>query len=85
MTLVTVITQRPFQRMDQDLYFQDWFPLYSILPGPPTRDLLTLWGMRLIALVLLLVLIRLIQRSASSVPAFAGRPERLRRGRQETT
>ena len=65
MTFVTVITQRPFQRMDQDVYFQDWFPLYSIIPGPPTRDLLTLWGMRLIALILILILIQLIQRSAS--------------------
>jgi hypothetical protein len=63
-TFVTVITQRPFQRMDQDLYFQDWFPLYSIIPGPPMRDLLTLWAMRLIALVLILILIQLIQRSA---------------------
>jgi len=65
MTFVTVITQRPFQRMDQDVYFQDWFPLYSIIPGPPTRDLLTLWGMRLIALILILILLHLIQRSAS--------------------
>ena len=83
MTLVTVITQRPFQRMDQDLYFQDWFPLYSIIPGPPTRDLLTLWAMRLIALVLILILIQLTQRSAARVPAFADGSERLRRGRQE--
>jgi hypothetical protein len=67
--------------MDQDLYFQDWFPLYSIIPGPPTRDLLTLWGMRLIALALILILIQLIQRSG---PAFAGDSERLR-GRQETS
>ena len=67
MTFVTVITQRPFQRMDQDLYFQDWFPLYSIIPGPPARDLLVLWGMRLIALILILILIHLIQRSASGV------------------
>ena len=85
MTFVTVITQRPFQRMDQDLYFQDWFPLYSVIPGPPTRELLTLWGMRLIALILILILIQLIQRSASSVPAFAGGSERLRPGRQETS
>ena len=81
MTFVTVITQRPFQRMDQDLYFQDWFPLYSIIPGPPTRDLLTLWGMRLIALVLVLILIQLIQRSAA--PAVTGGSARLRRGRQQ--
>jgi hypothetical protein len=67
MTFVTVITQRPFQRMDQDIYFQDWFPLYSIIPGPPARDLLTLWGMRLVALILILILILLIKRSASGV------------------
>jgi hypothetical protein len=67
MTFVTVITQRPFQRMDQDVYFQDWFPLYSIIPGPPARDLLTLWGMRLTALILILILIQLIQRSASGL------------------
>jgi hypothetical protein len=65
MTFVTVITQRPFQRMDQDLYFQDWFPLYSIIPGPPARDLLVLWSMRLVALILILVVIHLIERSAS--------------------
>ena len=85
MTFVTVITQRPFQRMDQDVYFQDWFPLYSIIPGPPPRDLLMLWGMRLIAMVLLLLLIQLLQRSASSRPAFAGGSERLRRGNHEQT
>ena len=85
MTFVTVITQRPFQRMDQDVYFQDWFPLYSIIPGPPTRDLLTLWGMRLIALILILILLQLIQRSASGKPAFAGGSDRLRRGRQQTS
>ena len=63
MTFVTVLTQRPFQRIDQDIYFQDWFPLYSIIPGPPSRELLTLWTMRLIALALILIALRLIQRS----------------------
>jgi len=85
MTFVTVITQRPFQRMDQDVYFQDWFPLYSILPGPPARDLLMLWGMRLLSLILILILLQLIQRSASGVPAFAGDSDRLRRDRHERT
>lgn len=65
MTLVTVITQRPFQRMDQNIYFQDWFPLYSIIPGPPPRDLLTLWGMRLIALSSIVIAFLLIHRSGS--------------------
>jgi len=63
MTFVTVLTQRPFQRIDQEIYFQDWFPLYSIIPGPPTRELLTLWAMRLTALVLILIAFHLIQRS----------------------
>ena len=73
MTFVTVFTQRPLQRMDQDLYFQDWFPLYPIIGDnplrhtPPPGDFLVLWGMRLIALILILVLIQLIQRSASGV------------------
>ena len=68
MTFVTVITQRPFQHMDQEVYFQDWFPLYSIIPGPPSRDLLALWGMRLIALLLLLIAFSLIQRSRPGLP-----------------
>ena len=68
MTVVTVITQRPLQHMDQDVYFQDWFPLYSIIPGPPSRDLLALWGMRLIALLLILIALPLIQRSRQGMP-----------------
>jgi hypothetical protein len=63
MTFVTVITQRPLQRMDQDLYFQDWFPLYTIISDtPPPWDFLALWGMRLTALLLLLVAFVLIRR-----------------------
>lgn len=63
MTFVTVFTQRPFQRINQDIYFQDWFPLYAIIPGPPAPELLLLWGMRLIALCSILLAIVLIQRS----------------------
>jgi hypothetical protein len=48
--------------MNQDIYFQDWFPLYAIIPGPPSGDLLVLWGMRLIALLLVLIVLRSIQR-----------------------
>ena len=28
-TLVTVVTQRPFEQMNDDSYFRDWFPLYT--------------------------------------------------------
>jgi hypothetical protein len=69
MTFATVLTQRPFQRIDQDLYFQDWFPLYAIIPGPPARDLLLLWGMRLIAVALTLAVFLLIQRSDARAQA----------------
>jgi hypothetical protein len=63
MTFVTVMTQRPFQRMDQDLYFQDWFPLYAIIgPVPPKWDFLALWGMRLTAMLMILAALVLIRR-----------------------
>jgi len=53
---VTVVTQRPFQRMDVDLYFQDWFPLYAIISEtPPAWEFLALWGVRVLALALLLI------------------------------
>ena len=62
-TFVTVITQRPFQRMDVDLYFQDWFPLYGIISDtPPAWEFLALWGVRLLTLSLLLVALVLILR-----------------------
>ena len=63
MTFVTVITQRPLQRMDQELYFQDWFPLYVIISktGPPS-DFLTLWGMRLTLLLVLVVALASLRR-----------------------
>jgi len=68
MTFVTVMTQRPFQRMDQDLYFQDWFPLYTIIsPVPPQWDFLALWGMRLTAMVLVLTALVLTRRLRSRV------------------
>src|SRR5688572_19629289 len=55
-TFVTVVTQRPFQRMDVDRYFQDWFPLYAIISDtPPAWEFLALWGLRLITLSLLLI------------------------------
>jgi hypothetical protein len=61
-TFATVITQRPFQRMDTDLYFQDWFPLYGIISDtPPAWEFLALWGVRLITLSLLLIALLLIR------------------------
>lgn len=63
MLFATVITQRPFERMDAALYFREWFPQYDVLNGVATPDLFVLWGMRLAALMLLIVLFASISRS----------------------
>jgi len=71
LTFTTVFTQRPLQRMDQDLYFQDWFPLYPIIGDnplrhtPPPTEFLALWGLRLTAMIVLLVAFRMIRRIPS--------------------
>jgi hypothetical protein len=63
MLFATVITQRPFERMDPAIYFREWFPQYDVLNGVASPDLLVLWGMRLMALLLLMVLFASIARS----------------------
>ena len=71
-TFVTVITQRPFQRMDADLYFQDWFPLYGIISDtPPAWQFLALWGVRLTTLSLLLIALLLIRPLRPRLPEQA--------------
>lgn len=59
----TVITQRPFERMDPAIYFREWFPQYDVLNGVASPDLLMLWGMRLTALIVLVILFASITRS----------------------
>lgn len=51
MTALTVVTQRPLQRMSDALYFRDWFPLYERYP---LDVLVPIWTMRIGATVLLL-------------------------------
>jgi hypothetical protein len=70
MTFVTVFTQRPFEQMNQVLYFQDWFPLYNVIDATngiinetPSPELLTLWGVRLAALILVVIALAAIARS----------------------
>ena len=53
MTFVTLLTQRPFERMSTRLYFRDWFPLYGYLDGG-AGDLAVVWAARFGSLVLLL-------------------------------
>jgi hypothetical protein len=47
MTLITVVTQRPFEQMNDDSYFRDWFPLYERPEG-----LSVAWSYRILATVL---------------------------------
>jgi len=60
----TVITQRPFVRMDAAIYFREWFPQYDVLNGLASPDLLILWGMRLTAVMMLIILFTSISRSS---------------------
>jgi len=64
MLFATVITQRPFERMDAAIYFREWFPQYDVLGGVASPDLLMLWGMRLTALMMLVILFASITRSS---------------------
>jgi hypothetical protein len=68
LTFVTVITQRPFERMDINRYFQDWFPLYDLM-RVPEPGLLVYWAMRLLALLLLFVTLVSIRRSGPPLEA----------------
>jgi hypothetical protein len=53
MTVITLITQQPFQTMNEDLYFRDWFPLYfERMTQPP--DLMAVWFARLATLTLMM-------------------------------
>lgn len=64
MLFATVITQRPFERMDAAIYFREWFPQYDVFGGVASPDLLALWGMRITAVMLLVILFTSISRSS---------------------
>lgn len=57
MTVVTVLTQRPFERMDDVLYMRDWFPLYRHFDGGLSDDVARLWMLRVALLVLIMVVL----------------------------
>jgi hypothetical protein len=50
-TLITVVTQRPFDAMNTDLYFREWFPLYR--NGDPA-EVVAVWNARFASLALLM-------------------------------
>jgi hypothetical protein len=64
MLFATIITQRPFQRMDPAIFFREWFPQYDVFYRTASPDFLMLWGMRLTALLMLLMLFASIARSS---------------------
>ena len=66
-TLITVVTQRPFELMNTTLYFRDWFPLYRYFDGTAS-DLASVWIVRLASVALLL--------AALSMTAARWRPAR---------
>jgi len=65
MLFATVITQKPFERMDAAIYFREWFPQWDVFNGLASPDFIMLWGLRLSALMMLMILFASISRSAS--------------------
>jgi hypothetical protein len=69
----TVATQRPWQFMDVESYFRDWFPYYIVLENraEAVHELWPSWGYYLVAAALSLVAIAAIRRVGvtSRVPA----------------
>lgn len=63
MTLVTLVTQRPFQVMDTAAYFRDWFPLYRYFDGQ-APDLIPVWSARLASLALLMTALSVVVRQS---------------------
>jgi hypothetical protein len=50
---ITVLTQRPLERMTTDRYFQDWFPTYLMSGSPVQREeLFRVWWPRLVSIPL---------------------------------
>ncbi len=61
-TVVTLLTQRPFEAMNASLYFRDWFPLYRYFTGG-LPDLAPVWPARLASVMLLVVALYLVTRT----------------------
>ncbi len=74
-TVATLLTQRPWDTVDEFVYFRDWFPFYSelgLLPPDVSVDLWPLWAWRLFFVAVaawVLGEIVAIREHATSVPA----------------
>jgi hypothetical protein len=70
MSLITILTQRPFETITTTTYFRDWFPLYEYFdPTPTSGDLIEIWRTRMASLVLLLFALWLLMRRTSLTPS----------------
>jgi hypothetical protein len=69
-TLVTVITQRPFQLMTMETYFSDWFPLYRLSRGSAIPvDVAATWGPRVAAVILTALALHFVIRRNQRIAA----------------
>jgi hypothetical protein len=79
-TSVTLATQRPWQHMDLNSYFRDWFPYYAVIEHPAASgaELWPVWGRYLtvaIASLVALALVRVVARRGAMPPAESSRAE----------
>jgi hypothetical protein len=58
MTALTFMTQRPFERLYEAIYFRDWFPLYSLSDPVLSPDLVFIWATRFVAIALMMLAVR---------------------------
>lgn len=60
-TLVTLVTQQPFDRMDVHRYFRDWFPLYPYFGlYPRSLHFAWVWSLRATSTALLVTMLAVI-------------------------
>lgn len=68
-TLVTIATQRPWQRMDLEAYFRDWFPYYVVLERGPDAGvfLRPVWTYYVGIVVVSLIVLAMVRRVTLAV------------------
>ena len=71
----TLVTQRPWQRMDLESYFRDWFPYYLVVEDPSTagQELFPVWSYRLVIVVVSIAALVALGRVGASVHSPARR------------
>ena len=79
-TLVTLATQRPWQRMDMESYFRDWFPYYVVVEDGPDAGmyLWPVWTYYLPIAIVSFVALAVIRRATLSVRAEVTVPSAVR-------